>query len=230
MAESDDDDAPPVATSSKRSRNEAVAVDAEAPTRQSIARAQREARKKQQRLVTEGLRDDDYLPPEILSQLPATSAARGAGSGTGEAALKQSRTESKAAKRRGETGKVQANDGLPKVVQRVNTVEVAVLPEAGMRGARLHAPIKADAKAFLQEQLFGSRHQRVSASTLSSMKPTGGRFGAASNFATVPLEHQKETPGAHKKGSSKRKGSATELMAGRSTLEQMAARIMRKKR
>ena len=66
-----------------------------------------------------------------------------------------------------------------------------MLPEAGAssgRHTRLHAPVKLDAKAFLQQQLYGDRHKRVAAATLASQRASGGRFGAATNFATVPLE------------------------------------------
>ena len=80
--------------------------------------------------------------------------------------------------------------------------------------------------AFLQQQLYGDRHKRVPAATLASQRPSGGHFGAASNFATVKLEAKPQ--GVAKKGRRARADKA--VVAGTSTLEQMAARIMRKKR
>ena len=189
----------------------------------SIKEAQKAAQKKQQQLVTAGLRGDDYLPPELLSQLPATQPSAAGEQG----APKRTKAQLKADARRrdAEAHDAVADEGLPRVLRRSSTVEVAILPEGG-RQPRLHAPIKSDAKAFLQQQLFGSRHQRVSAATLSSLKPAGGRFGAASNFAIVPLDKATQTIRKGKKGKEREKA----VVGGTSTLEQMAARIMRKKR
>ena len=193
----------------------------------SIKEAQKAAKKKQQQLVTAGLRGDDYLPPEVLSQLPPTQLSAAGASSEQQGAPKRTKAQLKADARRrdAEAHAPVADDGMPRVVRRSSTVEIAILPDGG-RQPRLHAPVKSDAKAFLQQQLFGSRHQRVSAATLSSLKPTGGRFGAASNFATVPLDKAAPTIRKGKKG----KGRDKAVVGGTSTLEQMAARIMRKKR
>ena len=53
-----------------------------------------------------------------------------------------------------------------------------MLPEGGGKQARLHAPIKTDARAFMQQQLYGSRQQRVPTATLDSLKAScrGGRW------------------------------------------------------
>lgn len=210
----------------------------------SVIEAQKAAKKKQQTMVTAGLRGDDYLPPEVLSHLPSgTAQPSGASSSAADEAAggkRLTKAEAKAAARRAEAEEVakrrQPNEeaGLPRVVRKgQGQVEVAVLPPdeggvGGAKAARMHAPIKQDARAFLQQQLYGQRHTRVSAATLASQRASGGRFGAASNFATVPLDQAKPL-GVAKKG--KRKGGKDKpVVAGHSTLEQMAAAIMRKKR
>jgi hypothetical protein len=206
----------------------------------SVIQAQKAAKRKQQTMVTAGLRGDDYLPPEILSNLPSGTAqpSGGSSSAAGEAAggKRLTKAEAKAAARRQEAEELAKRRephqlGLPRVVRKGETVEVAVLPPTeggvgGMRAARLQAPIKQDARAFLQQQLYGQRHTRVSAATLASQRPASGRFGAASNFATVPLDAK--PTGVTKKG--KQRGKEKPRLAGTSTLEQMAAAIMRKKR
>ena len=58
----------------------------------------------------------------------------------------------------------------------------------------------------------------------SLLKPKGGRYGAASNFATAALLPKVEPAG---KGVKRSRGP---VAGTSSTLEQMAARIMRKKR
>lgn len=196
---------------------------------------QKAAKRKQQNLVTASLRGDDYLPPEVLSQLPTGASKPASSSADGaEGSKRMTKAEAKAAARRAEAEyhakQSSAHDeGLPKVIRKSDRVEVAVLPEAGAssgRHTRLHAPVKLDAKAFLQQQLYGDRHKRVAAATLASQRASGGRFGAATNFATVPLEAKPK--GVTKKG--KRGGGDKPTMAGHSTLEQLAARIMRKNR
>ena len=102
-----------------------------------------------------------------------------------------------------------------------------MLPSSsGPQQPRVHAPVRADVRDFLQQQLYGDRLRRVPAATLSSMKASGGRFGAASNFASVPLAPPAQPAGGKKRGKRKRGAAAP---TGRSTLEQMAAKIMRRK-
>ena len=81
----------------------------------------------------------------------------------------------------------------------------------------------------MQQQLYGSgRHQRVAAATLSALKPSGGRYGAASNFASVAAPPASDAEGQRKK---KRKRSSPEAGGKQfSSLEKMAAQIMRRNR
>jgi len=187
------------------------------------------ATKKKRSLVTAGLRGDDYLPPELLEQLPATTSS----AAPAEPAKKQkpSRAEAKAAAIRTQPREREQHDGLPRTVQTANTVEVAVISGAG-GGPRLHAPVQSDVRAFMEQQLYSDRHRRAPAATLSSLRPSGGaRFGAASNFATaVPLPPNPDLGSKRKK---RRKGGAPpakEMAGSFSTLERMAAKIMQKKR
>lgn len=103
-----------------------------------------------------------------------------------------------------------------------------MLPEGGASQPRLHAPVKSSVRDFLQQQLYGKgAKRRAPAATLSSLKPPGGRGGAALNFASVPLD---ASASGRKRKRSKRSGAgaAREAIPGRSTLEEMAARIMQR--
>ena len=72
MSDDSDDDAPPVASSLSSSRAAHLAREAAAPrSKKAIREGERAATKKRQSVVTKGLRGDDYLPDEILSQLPS---------------------------------------------------------------------------------------------------------------------------------------------------------------
>ena len=117
---------------------------------------------------------------------------------------------------------------MPRVVKKSTTVEVAVLP-SDPSGVRLHAPVRADVADFMQQQLYGGdRHKRVPAATLSSLKASGGRFGAASNFATVPAAPPPPGGFGSKRKKKRKAASGGDATGSFSTLERMAAKIMRK--
>ena len=85
----------------------------------------------------------------------------------------------------------------------------------------------------MNEQLYGSgRVKRVPAATLDSLKATGGRFGAASNFATVPAPLQsdidKERKERQKKKARQQQPKQMGGKGGFTSLEKMAAQIMRR--
>lgn len=225
----------------------------------SVRDGRKAAAQEQKRLVTAGLRGEDYLPPEVLNQLPPPSAISTSASRSDPA---PTRAERRAAERRAKhLERVrEPQDGLPQVVQKSyaiprrcgpssdgpdvllsraslcshcrETVEVAVLPASSrVAQPRMHAPVRDDVKDFLQNQLYGGRHKRVPAATLSSLKASGGKkFTAASNFASVPLSPQQEEPARKKRKRNGVGGSSAGEIPGRSTLEQMAARIMRRGR
>ena len=182
---------------------------------------------KKRALVTAGLRDDDYLPPELLSQLPAASSAPATEQQAQPEKRRPSKSEARAAARRAQPREPERRDGLPRTVQKSSTVEVALLPAEGAIGEpRLHAPVKTDVRDFMQQQLYGGRTRRAPAATLASLRPAGGKFGAASNFATVPVQ-----PLVQGGGKKRKRKAATRVVASgsHSTLERMAERIMRRK-
>ena len=101
---------------------------------------------------------------------------------------------------------------------------------SGGGGPRMHAPVKQDVRDFMQQQLYGAgRHQRVAAATLSALKPSGGRYGAASNFASVaaPPPSSDANGGSAKK---RKRGAAGNGGKQLSSLEKMAAQIMARNR
>jgi len=113
-------------------------------------------------------------------------------------------------------------------VRETDTVEVAVLDDT--RGPRLHAVVRDDVREFMQRQLYGDRNRRAPAATLSSLKPTGGRFGPASNFATVPAAPPGEAYASAKKKKKKKASGQGAAAGGYSSLERMAAKIMQQGR
>ena len=191
----------------------------------------RAASKKKRSLVTADLRGDDYLPPELLSQLPATSAIEAEATEDAERPRRPSKAAkaaAKAAERRAQPREPEVHDGLPKVVQKSSNVEVALLPGGADGGPRLHAPVTSDAKDFMRKQLYGERQERRPAASIASLKPSGGRaFGAASNFATAVAA---PAAASSRKGKKRKKGGVTKEVTGAySTLERMAAKLMRRK-
>lgn len=193
------------------------------------AKRLKEAEKERRSLVTADLRGPDYLPPELLSQLPPPSQAESLPD-TAAAASESKRDKKRRARAEFEEDEWRdAHDGLPKVVNSSANVRVAILEGRG--GApRTQAPARAELRAFMEQQLYGKRHKRGSAVTHASLKAKGnGRFGPAANFATVPLAPKPERKKG-KKAAAAAGGGAGGFAGGRaSTLEQMAARIMRKK-
>ncbi len=123
-----------------------------------------------------------------------------------------------------------AHRGMPTMVHGTANVKVAVLPRD--EGPRLQAPARADLSDFVQQHLYGGRHDRRSALTQASLKPKGPNgFGAAINFARAPLDPVVKKA---RKGKRERKEGGPAPGGGfvgerASTLEQMAARIMRKR-
>ena len=190
----------------------------------SIREGEKAAMKKKRSVVTAGLRGDDYLPAEVLDHLPTATATTEPAEVPAKA--KPSRAEARAAAKRKEPREQESRDGLPRTIQKSSTVEVAVLPDDS--SVRLHAPVSSDVRNFMQKQLYGDRHRRAPAATIASLRPSGGRFGAASNFATATASAlQPESKGGRKKRKSA--GADTTKVAGSySTLERMAARIMQK--
>jgi|MDTA01.1.fsa_nt_gb hypothetical protein len=236
MSDDSDDDAPPVASSLSSSRAAHLAREAAAPkSKKAIREGERAATKKRQSVVTKGLRGDDYLPDEILSQLPsgptigqARRAADAAGADEQRSKKKQKNAAAASGARQQQSKAPPAPDGLPRVVKKSTTVEVAVLP-SDPSGVRLHAPVRADVADFMQQQLYGGdRHKRVPAATLSSLKASGGRFGAASNFATVPAAPPPPGGFGSKRKKKRKAASGGDATGSFSTLERMAAKIMRK--
>ena len=191
----------------------------------SLRDGEKAAVQKKRALVTAGLRDDDYLPPELLSQLPAASSATAQQQAQPEK-RRPTKAEQRAAARRAQPREPQQRDGLPRTVQKSSTVEVAVLPSEGTVGQpRLHAPVKTDVRDFMQQQLYGRGIRRAPAATLASLRPAGGKCAPASNFATVPVDPLAQI------GGKKRKRKATKTVdatGSHSTLERMAERIMRR--
>ena len=83
----------------------------------------------------------------------------------------------------------------------------------------------------MEQQLYGNRHRRMHAATLASLKPSGGRFSAASNFATAtPQPPAPDIGGKRKKRKKAGASPAKDASANFSSLERMAAKIMKKKR
>ena len=141
MSDDSDDDAPPVATSLNSSRAAALAREKAAPTRVRCAQKDRmaslcacaklfvfcalvcslregakAAEKKKRSVVTAGLRGDDYLPPELLDQLPSTTTAPAQ---PDEPQKKRpTRAEAKAAAKRARPHEPEPRDGLPITVQK----------------------------------------------------------------------------------------------------------------
>ena len=227
MSDCSDDDAPPEVTSLRASRAVAIARDRVAPTRESVRDGQKAAEKRKQGLVTAGLRGDDYLPPEVLSQLSQAPAQPAVAVAAADSARVAVRPSARDRRRAAAVERVaEPPTGLPRVVRKLGgTVDVAVLDGANGKAAqpRTHAPVRADVRDFVRKQLYGNRVQRAPAATLASLKPAGGRFGPASNFATV-------APAAAEQPSGKKRKRSSPEVAGHSTLEQMAARLMNRKR
>ena len=102
----------------------------------SVREAQKAAQKKQQDTISAHVRGDDgFLPDDILNSLPTSTAAMPA-VGEADAVDMYSRAVQKAkakarAKAEAAAAKVAPRDGLPKVITRSGTVEVAVLPSEG---------------------------------------------------------------------------------------------------
>lgn len=96
-------------------------------------------------------------------------------------------------------------------------------------GPRLHAPVQTDARAFMDKMLYGNRHRRAPAATLAALRPSGATRGAAaSNFATAT--GPSGPPADLFKKKKKKKAPEQQQPGTYSSLEKMAAAIMRKKR
>lgn len=236
MDASSDDEAP-VAIRVSEARDIALAREATRPTREQARASQKAAQRKLKGVITADLRGDDYLPSEVLEQLPpavATASRHEAEARTLHPA-KSSSSGGISSKRARRTAAVAATsdrcpDGLPHVIKSTGSVEVAVLDDKG--GPRLHAPVRSSVRTFMQEQLYGDRNRRAPAATLSSLKPTGGRFGPASNFAAVPFDAGAAASSIKKKGKKGKKGQGGKAggSTGFSSLEKMAAQIMARSR
>lgn len=235
--DSDDGDAP-VAMGIEEARKAALAREADQPSQQSVRDGQKAAQQQKQKLVTASLRGEDYLPTDILDQLPETSASPAkippkVDSSASQTRKKRSLESSESAAR--PDSRV-AFPGLPRVVRDSGPVAIAVVEHGGSScghaGPRLHAPVRADIRDFLNEQLYGTRNRRAPTATIASLKPSRGRFGPASNFVTVPVVPNEEISKAKKrKTSNEGRSSSHRALAGHSTLEKLAAKIMgRKKR
>ena len=230
-AASDSDDEAPVAISLSAARKGALKREADAPSVVAAKAAQKAAEKKQQGIVTANLRGDDYLPPEILSQLPTAPLRR-----EPEPSIEPANSRKRARSADAATPKllekpVQAPTGLPRVVNKFDTVEIAVIDGVEPSRPRLHAPVSAGVRDFMQQQLYGKRISRAPAATLSSLKAAGGRFGPASNFASSKLAAADPVQPARKGRQARQRGNNAQTVnsAGQhSSLEQMAAKIMRK--
>jgi hypothetical protein len=113
-------------------------------------------------------------------------------------------------------------------LRRRGTVEAAVL-DGDASQPRLKAPVTTDVQAFLQKHLYSDRLQRMPAATQASLKASGGKFGAAVNFSSAPTRAGASIQ-IGKQRKKKRKPESKALAGGgHSTLEQMAAKIMRRK-
>ena len=240
IAMDDSDDEAPVAIRVSEARDIALAREATRPTREQARASQKAAQRKLKGVVTADLRGDDYLPSEVLEQLPPAVAT--ASRHEAEARMlhpaKSSSSGDIGSKRTRRTAAVAVTsdtsapppDGLPHVIKSTGTVEVAVLDDKG--GPRLHAPVRSSVRTFMQEQLYGDRNRRAPAATLSSLKPTRGRFGPASNFAAVPFDAGAAASSIKKKGKKGKKGQGGKAggSTGFSSLEKMAAQIMARSR
>ena len=240
FAMDDSDDEAPVAIRVSEARDIALAREATRPTREQARASQKAAQRKLKGVVTADLRGDDYLPSEVLEQLPPAVAT--ASRHEAEARMlhpaKSSSSGDIGSKRTRRTAAVAVTsdtsapppDGLPHVIKSTGTVEVAVLDDKG--GPRLHAPVRSSVRTFMQEQLYGDRNRRAPAATLSSLKPTRGRFGPASNFAAVPFDAGAAASSIKKKGKKGKKGQGGKAggSTGFSSLEKMAAQIMARSR
>ena len=240
FAMDDFDDEAPVAIRVSEARDIALAREATRPTREQARASQKAAQRKLKGVVTADLRGDDYLPSEVLEQLPPAVAT--ASRHEAEARMlhpaKSSSSGDIGSKRTRRTAAVAVTsdtsapppDGLPHVIKSTGTVEVAVLDDKG--GPRLHAPVRSSVRTFMREQLYGDRNRRAPAATLSSLKPTRGRFGPASNFAAVPFDAGAAASSIKKKGKKGKKGQGGKAggSTGFSSLEKMAAQIMARSR
>ena len=240
FAMDDSDDEAPVAIRVSEARDIALAREATRPTREQARASQKAAQRKLKGVVTADLRGDDYLPSEVLEQLPPAVAT--ASRHEAEARMlhpaKSSSSGDIGSKRTRRTAAVAVTsdtsapppDGLPHVIKSTGTVEVAVLDDKG--GPRLHAPVRSSVRTIMQEQLYGDRNRRAPAATLSSLKPTRGRFGPASNFAAVPFDAGAAASSIKKKGKKGKKGQGGKAggSTGFSSLEKMAAQIMARSR
>ena len=86
----------------------------------SIKAGEKAALKKKRNVVTADLRGDDYLPADILEQLPSSSAPARSDREAGEPARKrQTKAEAKAAARREQAAaEVDPHDGMPRAIQK----------------------------------------------------------------------------------------------------------------
>lgn len=225
MVESDSssEDEAPVAIGFGKARDAAMVRAALArETAKAGGKGQRAAEKARRSAVTADIRSGtDYLPPEVLEQLPAAEAGPSS-SEAPEPSRSAAKRARKAAAR--EAREREARDGMPRVVRQSDDGHVDVAVLASDDGPRTQAPTRSDLRAFVDKQLYGGRNKRAPAATIASLKVSHGRFGAASNFATAPLQ-PKPDGGA---GRAKRKQRDAPTAGTTSTLEQMAARIMRK--
>lgn len=228
----DDDDAPPMAVSTRSSRANALADALVAPTDREVRENQLAAQKRQRSLITSDLRGADYLPPDVLAKLPEADSAPG----KPDAPAHPKRTRPTASSTKQERPRVQAApSGVPRVVRKGGNLEVAVLDDGSSTSrVRLHAPIQASVRDFMQQQLYGDRVRRAPAATLESLKPRGGKFGPASNFSSVHMSRTESNLQGRKGSSGQKRKRANAARdeggsGGFSTLEKMAARIMRGK-
>ena len=230
-SDDDDDDAPPMAVSTRTSRASALADAMVAPTDRAVRENQRAAQLRQRSLVTSDLRGADYLPPDVLAKLPEAVSAPAKAD-----APAQGRSARPTASAKQEQPRPQsAPSGIPRVVRKGGNLEVAVLDgDSSNSRVRIHAPVQASVRDFMQQHLYGDRVRRAPAATLESLKPRGGKFGPASNFSSDRLSRT-DSETQNRKSASGRKRKRIEGAndgAGRggfSTLEKMAARIMRRK-
>ena len=174
MADSDSDDAPPVAVSLASGR--AAAEEQEAArasrTRLRSRQAQKQQQSKQQQLIredlknTHGLESGGFLPAELLSQL-GNGRLMGSGGAHADATEEhhhpdddqwpqQPKQRQQQKKRRrsdepvGEDEWEGRRSGLPKVVSKANHVQFALLPEHAANHSGL-APVRREPLAFVQQ-------------------------------------------------------------------------------
>lgn len=172
MADSDSDDAPPVAVSLASGR--AAAEEQEAArasrTRLRSRHAQKQQQSKQQQLIredlknTHGVESGGLLPAELLSQL-GNGRLMGSGVAHADATEEddhpdddqwpQPKQRQQQKRRRsdepvGEDEWEGRRSGLPKVVSKANHVQFALLPEHAANHSGL-APVRREPLAFVQQ-------------------------------------------------------------------------------